>query len=297
MKNLRLDRGDSIGVVAPGFAVKPRLLKAGLVAIEKMGYRTILGAHALARDGYLAGDDRSRAADLRAMLTDPEIRAIWFARGGYGSSRLLELMPWRGMRGDPKLLIGYSDLTALFSATVERTGWPCLYGPVVTELGTAESYHAPSLRRLLRGESVEIKLRRRQTMVEGKASGPLKGGNLSMLTHICGTRFFPDLRGAVLFLEEVGEETYRLDRMLMQLKLSGALKGLRAVLLGEISAPRRRRFPPDRSLTDVLREYLEPLGVPVVSGLRAGHVRGKMTLPLGGRASLNTETGRLRFVP
>ncbi len=262
-----------------------------------MGYRTILGEHALARYGYLAGDDDSRAADLRAMLIDPEVRAIWFARGGYGSSRLLERLPWRRMRGDLKLLIGYSDLTALFSAVIEKAGWPCLYGPVVTELSRAESYHGPSLRRLLRGEPVEIALRRRQTVVAGRAAGPLKGGNLSMLAHTCGTRFFPKLRGAILFLEEVGEESYRVDRMLLQLKLAGALVGLKGVLLGEIAAPARRRFPPDRSLRDVLREYLEPLGVPVVRGLRAGHVRGKMTLPLGGRAELDTVAGRLRFIP
>jgi muramoyltetrapeptide carboxypeptidase len=294
---LRLEKGDTIGVVAPGFAVKTRLLKSGVARLRGMGYRALVGKHVLDRHGYFAGDDDARAADLRAMLLDPEVRAVWFARGGYGSSRLLERLPWRRMKGHPKLLIGYSDLTALFSAAVEKAGWPCLYGPVVTELSRAESYHGPSLRRLLLGENVEIKLLRRQTMVEGSAVGPLKGGNLSMLAHTCGTGFFPRLRGAVLFLEEVGEETYRVDRMLQQLKLAGALKGLNGVLLGEIAAPPRRRFPPDRALQEVLREYLEPLGVPVISGLRAGHVPGKITLPLGGRAELDTRAGRLRFIP
>jgi muramoyltetrapeptide carboxypeptidase len=294
---LKLRKGDTVGVVAPGFAVKPHLLKAGTARLREMGFRTLLGENLLARYGYLAGEDDRRAADLRAMLGNPEVRAIWFARGGYGSSRLLESLPWRSMKRRPKLLIGYSDLTALFAAAIEKAGWPCLYGPVVTDLATPESYHAPSLRRLLAGGSVEIKLGSRQIMVQGRARGHLMGGNLSMLTHACGTRFFPELRGAMLFLEEVGEETYRVDRMLLQLKLAGALRGLAGVLLGEITAPERRRFPPDRPLQEVLREYLTPLGVPVITGLRAGHVRGKMTLPLGGRAEIDTPARRIRFVP
>jgi muramoyltetrapeptide carboxypeptidase len=294
---VRLNKGDTVGVVAPGFAVRSSLLKSGVAGLRQMGYLPLLGEHLLARDGYLAGDDASRTADLRAMLVNPEVRAIWFARGGYGSSRLLEGLPWRSMKRDPKLLIGYSDLTALFSAAIERAGWPCLYGPVVTELGGARNYHAPSLRGLLAGKRVEIKLRARQTMVEGRSAGRLMGGNLSMLAHICGTRFFPDLRGTVLFLEEVGEETYRIDRMLLQLKLAGALNGLRGLILGEISAPARKRFPPDRALALVLHEYLAPLGVPVITGVRAGHVPGKITLPLGGHAEIDTKAGRLRLVP
>jgi muramoyltetrapeptide carboxypeptidase len=297
LKTLRLEKGDTVGVVSPGFAVKRALLESGLARLEKMGYRIILGEHVLAREGYLAGDDDARAADLVAMLVNPEVRALWFARGGYGSSRLLERLPWRKMKSMPKLLIGYSDLTALFSAAIDKAGWPCLYGPVVTELGRANSHHGPSLRSMLRGERVEIRLRKRQMLVEGRARGTLKGGNLTMLAHTCGTRFFPDLRGAVLFIEEVGEEAYRIDRMLLQLKHAGALRNLKGVLLGEISAPRRRRFPPDRNLKEVMREYLLPLGVPVVAGLRAGHVPGKMTLPLGGRAEIDTGAGRLRLVP
>jgi len=231
------------------------------------------------------------------MLSDPTVRAVWFARGGYGSSRLLEHLPWRRMKDNPKLLIGYSDLTALFSAAIDRTGCICLYGPVVSELGDASSFHAPSLRNMLAGRPYEIAFGKRRVMAAGRASGRLVGGNLTMLAHLCGSRFFPDLRNSILFLEETGEEIYRIDRMLQQLKLSGALARVSGLLLGEISAPARKRFPPDRRLSEVLREYLAPLGVPVITGLRAGHVKSKLTLPLGGHAELDTDAGRLRLMP
>jgi muramoyltetrapeptide carboxypeptidase len=296
-KRFRLLPGDRVGVVAPGFAVKPALLRAGVARLQRMGFEVVLGDNCLARDGYLAGDDDLRASDLRKMIADPAVRAIWFARGGYGSSRLLDRLPWRLMKDDPKLLIGYSDLTALFSAAINRSGCICLYGPVVAELGDPASYHAPSLRNMLAGRPVEISFGQRRVMAGGKARGRLMGGNLSMIAHSCGTRFFPELRNSIFFLEEAGEETYRIDRMLGQLMRSGALAHVAGILLGGISTPARRRFPPDRRLNDVLREYLLPLGVPVLTGVRAGHVKGKLTLPLGGLAELDCAAGRLRFLP
>jgi muramoyltetrapeptide carboxypeptidase len=289
--------GDRVGVVAPGFAVKAAALRSGVARLQRFGFEPVLGDHLLARDGYLAGDDASRASDLETMLCDPNVKAVWFARGGYGSSRLLDRMPWRRIKRCPKLLIGYSDLTALFSAAIDRAGSVCLYGPVVSELGDASSFHAPSLRNMLAGRPYDLSFGKRRIIAPGKARGRLVGGNLSMLAHLCGSRFFPDLRNSILFIEETGEETYRIDRMLQQLKLSGALARVSGLLLGEIDAPARKRFPPDRRLSAVLHEYLHALGVPVVSGLRAGHVKSKLTLPLGGHAELDTVAGRLRFMP
>lgn len=289
--------GSTVGVVAPGFAVRRRPLEAGLARLRSMGYAPRIGSHVLDREGYLAGTDDQRLADLETMLTDPEVAAIWFARGGYGTARLLERLPWRRLRRAPKLLIGYSDLTALFGAAIGRTGSVCLYGPVVTELGDAASYHGPSLRRLLRGEPVEIALRPAQVLRPGRARGRLMGGNLSVLSHLCGTRWFPDLRGAVLLLEEVGEEAYRIDRMLTQLSQAGAFRALAGVVLGRFDVPTRRRFPPDRNPADLLEEAFGALEVPVVRGLPVGHCRGKRTVPLGGQVLLDTRRGRARFSP
>ncbi len=292
-----LVRGDTVGVVATGFAVRQDLLDAGVSWLVRRGYRVKLGRAVLDQDGYLAGDDPSRAADLRMMLKDPEVRAIWFARGGYGTARILDRVPWAELRRTPKLLIGYSDLTALFAAAVARTGQICLYGPVVTELSAPASFHGPSLRRLLDGEAFELKLSRRQIVVPGMAEGLLQGGNLTVLTHLWGTRYRPKLDGCILFVEDVGEEAYRIDRTLTQLRLSGALKRVKGVILGRFAAPARRRFPPDRPIDDVLTEAFAPLEVPVVRGIPAGHVEGKRTLPLGGTAKIDTAAGRLRFSP
>ena len=168
----------------------------------------------------------------------------------------------------PKLLVGYSDLTALFSAVVQRTGQLCLHGPVVAELGQPEAYHAPSLRRLLAGQSTTLRVRKRQVLAGGVARGRLM------------------------------EETYRIDRALTHLKMAGAFRNLAAVLLGDFAVPASRRsFPPDRSLREVLAESFVPLGVPVIGDIKAGHVRGKWTLPLGGTARVDTAAGEVRLSP
>jgi muramoyltetrapeptide carboxypeptidase len=292
-----LGRGDLVGVVATGFAVRRELLDAGVLALRRMGFRVRIGEHVLDRAGYLAGSDEDRACDLIAMLEDPNVRAIWFARGGYGTARILRRLPWRKLRTRPLLFVGYSDLTALFSATVDRTEVRCLYGPVVTELGSPESYHRPSLRRALAGERVEIRLNKRDVIVPGRARGALIGGNLSVLTHLLGTPYAPRPAGRILFLEEVGEQAYRIDAALTQAQSAGAFRKLRGVILGDFNVPRRRRFPPDRPWLEVVSERFRDLGIPVVSGLPVGHVARKWTLPLGGTVDLDTESGRVRFDP
>jgi muramoyltetrapeptide carboxypeptidase len=292
-----LARGDLVGIVAPGFAVRRKALEAGVTRLENAGYRVRLGSNVLAREGYLAGNDEARAADLNAMIGDPEVRAIWFARGGYGTSRILDRVAWRKLGSRPRLLVGYSDLTALFAAAVDRAGTRCLYGPVITELGEDSSYHRPSLREALAGEPVTWRFRKRDIQAPGSARGRLVGGNLSVLGHSMGTRFAPKTEGSILFLEDVGEQIYRIDRTLTQLRIGGFFRKLQGVVLGHFEMPARRRFPPDRPWQEVLRENFATLGVPVVSGLPAGHRPGKWTLPLGGMASLDTTARQLRIEP
>lgn len=283
--------------MAPGFAVKPASLHAGVAVLERLGYRVRLGEHVLSRYGYLAGDDEQRASDLRSLLGRRELSALWFARGGYGTARLLPEIPWATLRRDPKLLIGYSDLTAMFNAVVDRTPAICLYGPGVAELDDRRAWHGPTLRTLLAGRPLTMRLARKDILAEGRAAGRLIGGNLSVLTHLLGTPYEPDFRGAILFLEDVGEQTYRVDRMLTQLRQSGALRKVAGVLLGAMSVPPRRRFPPDRQLDEVLHEALVPLGVPVIGGLVAGHVARKRTLPLGAHTEIDCSSRTLRFEP
>jgi muramoyltetrapeptide carboxypeptidase len=277
--------------------VRRAALRSGVSALRDLGYEVRLGRHVLARQGYLAGDDDRRAEDLCAALSDPDLAAVWFARGGYGTARILERLPWAQLKRRPKLCIGYSDLTALFNPLVERTGARCIYGPVVSELGDPAAFDAAALWPLLAGEPPSLRLRRRDVLQPGRARGRVMGGNLSVLAHLVGTPFAPRLDGCMLFLEETGEEVYRIDRLLTQLRQAGAFDGLAAVLLGRFLVRRRSHFPPDRRLLDVLRESFLPLGVPVVRGLDVGHGPSKRVLPLGQVARLDTEAARLEFGP
>lgn len=264
-----------------------------------MRLEIVEGPHLRDRDGYFAGSDEARAGDLNLLLRDPSIGAIWLARGGYGASRILDRVDWRAARGRPRILVGYSDATALFAAGARRGApWSSLYGPVVTEIADPALWHRPTLLALLDGAPIEVPIPRRGVLAEGRARGPLAGGNLTVLTHLLGTPHMPRLRGAVLFLEDVGEETYRLDRSLVHLRQSGALDGVRGVILGAFDPPpTRRTFPPDRPFREVVRETFGDLGIPVVSGLRAGHVPAKRTLPLGGEVRLDTRRGTIRIRP
>jgi len=273
--------------------VLPERLRSGVAALETMGFRVRLGRHALAQDGYLAGGDEVRLADLQVALDADDSACVWFARGGYGVARLLDRVRF----SSAKLLIGHSDLTALLHRAA-LSGARALHGPFVGELGSEEAYHSPSLAAAIAGRPMALPFAPEQVLAPGTAEGPLVGGNLTVLAHALGTPFAPDTRGTVLLLEDVGEETYRLDRLLHHLRLAGVFDGVRAVLLGSLEAPPTRRpFPPDSDLSKVLAEVLLPLRVPVVRGLPLGHLAGKWTVPLLGRAEVDTAAGRIAFEP
>jgi muramoyltetrapeptide carboxypeptidase len=283
--------------VSPGFGVRPAELAAGIRRLEDLGFRVHTGDHALDREGYLAGSDAARAEDFNRAIARPDVRAVWFARGGYGSARLLDRVRWDRLARAPKTLIGYSDVTALFAAASKRAHCPCLHGPVVAELGDPRRYHLGSLRRALRGEPSVVRFSKTGVVRSGRARGPLIGGNLTVLVHLLGTRWAPDPRGSILFLEDVGEPAYRLDRMLTHLRMSGWLRGVAGVVVGSFDAAPRRSFLKDRPVIDLVTETFAPLGIPVVTGLKAGHVAGKHTLPLLGDARLDTRAGTLRVSP
>ena len=293
-----LERGDTLGVVAPGFAPAPSALRSGIRALIRAGYAVKIGEHVQGLHGYFPADDFRRAADLNAMVRDREVKAIWFARGGYGSARLLPLVDWAALRRSGKVFIGYSDITALALAALGKPGTTWLYGPVVTEMGTLHSHHKAGLGRLLAGSDDQLRFRKDQVLTPGKARGRLMGGNLTVLTHQLGTRWMPSLDGTILALEDVGEETYRLDRALTHLRQSRALDRIAGICLGTFNPPAtRRRFPPDRSLETMLQEVLGDLKVPVVHGLPFGHIPGKRVLPLGCQATLDTAARSLGLSP
>jgi muramoyltetrapeptide carboxypeptidase len=293
-----LRRGDRVAVVATGFGVLPDLLDAGLQRLRRMGLVPVPGPHARDALGYLAGTDDDRAADLNAALRDPDLAGVWFVRGGYGTARILDAVDWRALARRPKTFVGFSDLTAFFAAASRRPGARCLHGPTVADLATEGAWHEASLRAALAGRAQVFRPARAQVLVEGSATGKLVGGNLTVLAHLLGTRAAPRFDGAVLFLEEVGEEAYRVDRLLTHLASAGVFERVAAVLLGHFDAPATRRaYPPDVPVESVLGERLSRLRVPVVSGVPSGHRRGKWTLPMGGLVAIDTRSRSVRFGP
>lgn len=288
----RLRPGDVIGVVSPAGPVEGDALELGVKLLREMGFEVRLGAHALDRTGYLAGDDDSRLADLHAMFEDPDVRAIFCARGGYGSLRLLERIRYDVLRENPKILAGYSDLTALLLAVYGRAGLICFHAPMVREFAAGNEANLPFLLGVLTGGTgPEIRLTEAVALAPGEAEGPLLGGNLSLLCHLVGTRYLPDLSGAILFIEERGEPPYRIDRMLTHLGLSGTIDRIAGLLGGE--------FPecgPMDEIGGLVRDLAARLGVPAVLGLPVGHGPKNLTLPVGIRARLNTAELGLTFL-
>ena len=229
-----LKPGATIGIVSPAGPVEAHELDHGLALLEEEGFRPRLGANTLARDGYLAGRDEARLEDLRGMFLDPEIKAIFCARGGYGSMRLLDRLDYPVIRANPKPLVGYSDITAILLAVLRKSGLVTFHGPVVREMGGKDGENLKAMILALTDNGrLEIPLGEDGVVRPGKSRGPLVGGNLSLICHLVGTRYLPSLRDAILFVEDTGEPAYRLDRMLTHLRLSGHLEGLAALLAGD----------------------------------------------------------------
>lgn len=288
-----LRTGDAVAVVAPASPADPAAVERGIARLEAMGLRVVRGRHLAARRGYLAGTDAERAGDLMAALTDPVVRAVFCVRGGYGTPRLLDRLDYAALAPHPKIVVGYSDVTALLLALHRRAGWVVFHGPLVApDLGapTPSAYTLEHLRRALflpaplgrveqaPGLPPPVVLR------PGVAAGRLTGGNLSLVAATLGTSDEVRTRGRILFLEDVGEAPYRVDRLLTHLGNAGRLDGVAGIAYGEM----------EEGILEVLAERLGGLGVPVLAGLAIGHGGHKATLPLGVRATLDASEGFLR---
>ncbi|UCF66359.1 MAG: LD-carboxypeptidase [Acidobacteriota bacterium] len=267
-------------------------MKGGLARLRSWGFEPVAGRYLWRRSGDLAGPDALRAADLRWALSDPTIDAVWSARGGWGTARLLPGLERIVRRRRPRWVIGFSDLTAL-QVTLVAHGWPSWYAPSVVGLGDSTRFVSRDIERMLSDPLSERLYRpgRRHVLVRGRARGPLVGGCLAVLAALAGTRWQPTLRGAVLFLEEVGEAPYRIDRMLWQLRASGMLDGVKGLVVGQLTRCRPAPNRPSRSLRAILREHAEALGVPAMTGLVVGHGSKSRALPLGYTADLDAHRG------
>jgi muramoyltetrapeptide carboxypeptidase len=283
-----LRKGDRVRLIAPASPFDLGLYKAGQRVLEGLGLVPVVSPNEFARHGFLAGSDQRRAETLRAALLEEGTRAVWCIRGGYGTNRLLPLLDLPRLRRHPKLLVGFSDVTALLVQLARPGGFVAIHGPVVTQLSRLPATDLRWLRALLFGARVPQRLPvgRARTLVPGTAEGRLAAGNLSILASLAGTRFAPDLRGAVLCLEEVGEKAYRLDRLFWQVVSAGLLKGVRGIVLGEL-VDCRPLGTGRHCARRVLERAVAALGLPAISGAPFGHGRRNLALPMGVRASLD----------
>ncbi|MEM8815996.1 MAG: LD-carboxypeptidase [Pseudomonadota bacterium] len=309
-KPKRLRNGQTVGIIAPASNVSEfESIEMAADIVRSLGFEVKKGANLYERSNYLAGDDRGRADDVNAMFADDSVDAIFCLRGGYGTSRMLPYLDFETIGKNPKIILGYSDITALLNAIHKNTGLVTFHGPIALQnftdytLGEYRKVLVEPSPRTVIGQAPPFdgrpglidKTNRLTRIVGGKARGPLIGGNLSLLAAIHGTPYEPDYEGAILFLEDVDEAPYRVDRMLTQLWLAGALEKVAGVAIGKFTDTDGYDGN-EFSMEDVIRMRFEPLGVPTIRGLMIGHVDDQTTVPLGVQAELDVDAGTLTLL-
>ena len=304
----RIRPGDTIGLMIPSSANwDPMDIDVLVDALASLGLRSKLGKHVYDRRGYMAGRDEDRAADFNAMVRDPEVRAIHCIRGGWGAARLLPLIDFDAFARTPKAVIGYSDITALLLSLHARTGAITFHGP-----NGASDWNPTNVdwlqRVVWRGEEAVFENPRELTgaivpdenrtraITPGRARGRLLGGNLTVLTALIGSPYLPDFTDSILFLEDVQEAPYRIDRMLVQLKLAGVLERVRGVVWGTCSKCGPGEGFGSLTIPDVLDDHVKSLGVPAYWGAMVGHINRQFTLPVGAEVEIDADRGTLRML-
>jgi muramoyltetrapeptide carboxypeptidase len=305
----RLKAGDTVGLIEPaGFTNDVYDLEPVKETIVAMGLVPKAGATLGKKFGYLAGEDRARAADVNAMYADPDVKAVFAVRGGWGCARILPYLDFRTIRANPKLLIGYSDITALHMAFAAQAGFTTIHGPNASSAWGKASWEpfralvfdgaTPTYRNPVASDDRLVQRAwRTRTIRGGKAQGRLLGGNLTVLTALMGTPYLPDFTGAILFVEDTNEAEYRIDRMLTQLALGGVLGKLKGVVFGQCTdCVNRDAGYGNFTLSEVLQQHLEPLGVPVFEGAMFGHIANQFSLPVGAMAEIDADAATIRVL-
>jgi muramoyltetrapeptide carboxypeptidase len=314
VKPKALRRRDAIGVVAPAGPVSRERMERALARVQQRGFRIKTYGDIYRSRGYLAGDDATRAAELMAAFGDPETSAVWCARGGYGVVRILDRLDFEVVRNNPKVFVGFSDITLLHTAIHQRTGLVTFHGPNLQDgFGKPEDMPAANEIALWRAvltsgerpaasstanhgytfdfsgvDNAEL-----QPICAGAATGRLTGGNLAVISGAIGTPFEIETAGRILFLEDISERAYRIDRYLSQLRLAGKLSTVAGVLLGTFSYEEGEKADEQSDVRALFKDYLEPLRVPVLAGFPAGHEQFNLALPIGGLVALDANAGRV----
>lgn len=307
VKPKRLSPGDTVALVSPSGATATRF-DAMIVkeSMEALGFKVKPGTHFLDRYGYLGGQDADRAADLMAAFADPDIAGIVAMKGGWGCARLLPLLDFDVIRNNPKVLLGYSDITALLLGLHAKTGLVTFHGPI--GLDPWNSFTVNYFRKIImEGETVTLRNlaevgdhltqveNRIQTIVPGSAAGVLRGGNLSIISSLIGTEFVPDWKDAILFVEDINEEIYRVDRMMTHLALAGVLRKVKGFVFGRCTDCNPGEGYGSLTLEQVLDDHIKPLGIPAWSGAMFGHLPMKFTMPVGIAARADADKGTIEL--
>jgi muramoyltetrapeptide carboxypeptidase len=310
-KPARLKAGDVVGLIEPASASdQPFELDLAEEAIRALGLIPKRAPHLLERYGYLAGSDKNRAADVNTMFADSQVKAIFAVRGGWGCARILPFLDWNVIRANPKMLLGYSDITALHMAIAAKApGTISLHGPNASSAWgklSVDSFKAiafdgatPLYSNPIATEDRLIQRKwRTQILQGGKAQGKLLGGNLTVLTALVGTPYIPDFTGAILFIEDIGEAEYRIDRMLTQLGEAGILGKLTGVVFGQCTdcVAKDSVSYGGFTLNAVLQQHLGSLGIPAFQGAFIGHMPDQFTIPVGVRAEIDANKGTLQLL-
>jgi muramoyltetrapeptide carboxypeptidase len=312
IKPKRLAPGDIVALVSPASATFNTLdLQIARESLEALGFKVRVSGHMMERHGYLAGEDKARAEDINKAFADTSVAAVHAIRGGWGSARVLPYLDFETIRRNPKVLMGYSDITALHLAIHAKTGLITFHGPI--GLGRWDPYSLEYYKRVLfNGEQVTYSNKqgisaernaltqvefRTQTITPGKARGKLLGGNLTVLTTILGSPYVPEWDGAILFCEDVHEELYRIDRMLTQLKLAGILGRIKGFVFGGCSecGPGDGNYGA-LTLEEIFNDHIKPLGVPAWHGAMIGHAQPQWTLPEGAQVEIDATAATITLL-
>lgn len=298
LKGKKLKFGDTIGFIGPSGAVRTEgAIERAVKETERMGFRVKLGESAGRKYGYLSGSDEVRARDINAMFADSEVDAIICLRGGYGATRLLDRLDYDLIRQNPKIFMGFSDITALHIAFLEKCDLSTFHGPMATSNWASKPLDPFSLESMYRaimhvepaGELPNPPEFDRQTVNPGCAEGLLVGGNLTLIAASLGTPWEINTKDRILFIEEVGERTYSVDRMLTHLRLAGKFDDCAGVVFGDF-ADCPVEYPEfGLTLDEIIRDIVVPCGKPVFTGLRCGHCTPTLTLPLGVRCRMDAD--------
>lgn len=294
LKGKKLKFGDTIGLTAPASPTKAERVSMAIELIRELGFNVKVGKSCYEEyGGYLAGTPEKRAEELNEMFVDSEIDAILCLRGGYGTPQILPYLNYETIAQHPKLFIGYSDITALHTVLMQKCGLATVHGPMATsDLLDGDDFTRTSLLRALMDpnpigsvsnpEGEEI-----LSLVDGIAEGELVGGNLCLIAALMGTPYELDTKGKILFLEDVGEEPFKVDRMLTQLALAGKLEDAAGIIFGTFTERESPNYSHGFDIDDVFKNIVAPIGKPAIYNLQAGHCNTKITLPFGVKAKLD----------